>query len=79
MNYDLSEDPEYPEDVFRDLSANCMDLLINVGLMNTIREHWPEHVQENWTEKMQSMNMWIHQQIEEVQTFAEAFDEGEES
>ena len=45
-----------------------------MGLFSAVSSHWPEHVQRNWEERLKSTNEWLHSQIEEVQSFAEAFD-----
>lgn len=60
---------------FRELAADAVELLIHVGLMNSVAAQWPEEVQRNWTQKMGIMREWIKDQVVEVQQFTEAYDD----
>jgi len=67
-------DDDYQEELFKDVCSTAMELCVNMGLFSAVSSHWPEHVQRNWEERLKSTNEWLHSQIEEVQSFAEAFD-----
>jgi len=71
---DTEGSEEYREDLFRDLTHNVMELCIHVGLFNAVAAGWPEHVRENWIQRIQSQIEWVNKEIEEVQQFAEHFD-----
>jgi hypothetical protein len=43
--------------------------------MSSIANNWPDDVQENWSDKVDGMIARAEQDIQEVQQFAEAFDE----
>ena len=66
---------EYQEDLFRDLCHNVMEMCVHIGLFNAVAHAWPTHVQENWTARLQTQIQWVNRQIEEIQMFAEAYDE----
>lgn len=69
----LSDD-DYQQELFRDVCNTAMELCVNMGLFSAVSQHWPEDVRQNWEERMKATNEWLHTQIEEVQSFAEAFD-----
>jgi len=50
-------------------------LLLNLGLVASVIEQYPDHVQENFDELLGNIKEWSEQRIEEVQMFGEAFDE----
>ncbi len=59
---------------FSEVVLKLAELQVNVGLIGTIVETLPEHVQENWVERQEEIIRWAQTQIEEVQEFASAFD-----
>ncbi len=67
-------DDDYQQELFKDVCSTAMELCVNMGLFCTVSPHWPEEVRQNWEERMKTVNVWLHGQIEEVQSFAEAFD-----
>lgn len=71
-------DEEYQADLFRDFTHNVMELCVHIGLFQAVASSWPEHVQENWTQRLQDNIERVNQQIDEVQRFAEHFDDVEE-
>lgn len=62
---------------YRALVITAAELLVNVGLMDSVSSNWPEVVRENWEEKVDSLILRLQQEMEEVQSFAEAFDDPE--
>ena len=52
-----------------------MELLVNVGLIDSISQKWPQVVQDNWAERLENLDKQLQQEIVEVQNFAEAFDD----
>ena len=65
---------DYTEELFKDVCNTAMELCVNIGLFTTVASHWPEEVRGNWEQRLKETNEWMHKQIEEVQSFAEAFD-----
>jgi hypothetical protein len=65
---------DYEQELFKDVCNTAMELCVNLGLFTTISSHWPEEVRRNWEQRMKEINEMLHGQIEEVQSFAEAFD-----
>ena len=65
---------EYRDELFHDLQHNVMELLVNVGLFQTVADAWPQIVQEQWVMKIQAQVEWAQGEIAEVQAFAEYFD-----
>jgi len=53
-------------------------LCLNLGLVASVIDQYPEHVQEGFTEKLSLIKHYAEGQIEEVQAFGEAYDNGEE-
>ena len=62
---------------YRALCVTAIELLVNVGLMDSVSSAWPEQVQENWEEKLDTLILRLQQETEEIQAFAEAFDDPE--
>ena len=60
----------------RELAGDLMGLAVNVGLIWSVMPQLPEHVQEGFTEKIESIREWVRQQTFEVQEFGSAYDEG---
>ena len=55
-----------------------MELAVNVGLMTSISDRWPRHVQENWMEWIIDTEKLLRAKIAEAQSFAEYFDDRED-
>jgi hypothetical protein len=53
------------------------ELMVHVGLMDSVSRHWPEVVQENWAERLDTLILKLQRETEEIQGFAEAFDDPE--
>jgi hypothetical protein len=66
---------EYRDEIYHDLQHSVMELMVNVGLFNTVADAWPNEVQEQWVMKIQAQIEWAQSEIAEVQSFAEHFDE----
>jgi hypothetical protein len=65
-------DREYSE--FHDLCIEAITLTINVGILDSVSERWPEEVQERWVERMGEIKQRLSQEIAEVQEFASSYD-----
>jgi hypothetical protein len=52
---------------------------INLGLIASVIDQYPEHVQEGFRERLTLVREWAEQQTEEAQAFGEAYDEGEDT
>jgi hypothetical protein len=63
---------EYSE--FHELCIEAITLTINVGLLDSVSNRWPDEVQEAWIERMQQIRMRLSREIEEVQEFASSYD-----
>lgn len=59
---------------FQEIVHKLADLSVNVGLLDSVMDSYPEHVRENWAERKEGIVEWADRQIEEVQAFAEHFD-----
>lgn len=70
------EDPNEQtlQEKFEELQKTAIELLVTVGLFMTVVDAWPEHVQENFGEKIDYLTGNLQREIEEMQQFAEAFD-----
>ena len=62
---------------FRALVITAAELLVNVGLMDSVSQNWPEVVQENWDERVTNLIHNLQREMGEIQDFAEAFDDPE--
>jgi hypothetical protein len=51
------------------------NLCINLGLIESVIEQYPQHVQEGFIERLEMIEKWGEEQTEEVQSFGEAYDE----
>jgi len=51
------------------------NLLMNMGLVASVIDQYPPHVQENFKEKMGQIKAEAERLIEEIQMFGEAYDE----
>ena len=65
---------EGDQDHFQELCTSTMELLITVGLMDTVKEQWPEVVQMAWHERMYQLKHHMETQAEEAQQFASHYD-----
>lgn len=63
------------ESDFREVAADLAELMATVGLLDSICQTWPENVQENWQREKVKLRGQIQQRSEELQLFAEAYDE----
>lgn len=55
------------------------NLCLNLGLIASVIDQYPEHVQEGFTERLEMTQKWAEEQIEEAQGFGEAYDEETEA
>lgn len=62
---------------YRALVITAAELLVNVGLMDSVSQNWPPVVQENWEERLDFLIFKLQHEMEEIQGFAEAFDDPE--
>jgi hypothetical protein len=62
---------------YRALVITAAELLVNVGIMQSVADQWPLVVQENWEERLDSLILKLQHEMEEIQGFAEAFDDPE--
>jgi hypothetical protein len=51
------------------------NLCLNLGLISSVIGQYPEHVQEGFTERLIMIDRWAEEQIEEAQSFGEAYDD----
>lgn len=68
----MTEDEAFTQ--VRELAADCIEMLVNVGIIDSISERWPEAVQERWHERIDMLRQNINQTTAEVQEFASAWD-----
>jgi hypothetical protein len=54
-------------------------LSLNLGLVASVIDQFPENVREGFMEKLGIIKEWAEAQIEEVQMFGEAYDDGEDA
>ena len=54
------------------------NLCINLGLIASVIDQYPEHVQEGFIERLIMIDRWAERQTEEVQAFGEAYDAEED-
>jgi hypothetical protein len=71
---DLENIDEDFSDTLEGLHRSSIDLLVNVGIISSLRPRWPAHVQENWIRELQNMTEKMDDQIRNVQEFASALD-----
>lgn len=69
-----SDDAYGGDELLSEIATKAMELSVNVGLFNSVSPHWPEHVQENWRQRMGEVRADLQKHIDEIQQFAEAFD-----
>lgn len=71
----MPEDENAEVTQYQRLCYAAIELLVNVGLMGTIVEHWPLVVQENWEARIEGLIVNMEGATSEIQQFGEAFDE----
>lgn len=71
---DLENIDEDFSDTFAGLQKSAIDLLVNVGIISSIRTRWPADAQQNWVRELQNMTERIDDDIRTAQEFASAFD-----
>jgi len=71
----VSERPiEYEASPFENVVLALARLQLNAGLIDAIAFNFPEEVQRNWEEKLELLCQKCYAEIEEIQSFAEAYD-----
>jgi len=50
------------------------NLLMNMGLVASVIDQYPSHVQDNFKEKLAGIRDFAEREMEEIQTFGEAYD-----
>ena len=70
--------PEDQHESYKEISITAVELAVNVGLMTSISDRWPRHVQENWMEWIIDTEKLLRAKIAEAQSFAEYFDDRED-
>lgn len=70
-----STQAEKREAAWRDLVTKLAELGVHFGLFNSVMGQFPEHVQENFLERMQRTTAEVDVWIGEIQEFASAFDD----
>ena len=68
---------EQNQELFRTLCAAAMGYCVNAGIISSIAGRWPEHVQNNWRQKLRTVTAELLRETKEVQDFAEAYDDQE--
>lgn len=69
---------EVPITRFRAVAIAAMELVIHVGLMDSVSSQWPLEVQENWEQRCERIVERLHREVEEISQFAEAYDDEDE-
>lgn len=59
---------------YAELCENAVALLVNVGIISSIRERWPENVQTNWVDEIQQMGEKLSDMTRVAQEFASGLD-----
>jgi len=54
------------------------NLCINLGLIESVIDQYPPHVQEGFAEKLAMTRDWAEKMMEEAQAFGEAYDDDTE-
>ena len=62
------------EDEFRELCGDVMEMVVTVGMVDSVSERWPDDVQESWAERVQMIRKSLQQHTEEVHQFATSYD-----
>lgn len=62
------------DDAFKALRESTIDLLINVGLIMTLSDKWPEEVQKRFAGKLDTVTGELRREMGEVQDFGQYFD-----
>jgi hypothetical protein len=59
----------------RQLASDCIEMLVSVGIIDSISGRWPPDVQEAWRQKLEGLRYNINATTAEVQEFASAWDD----
>jgi len=59
----------------RELAADCIEMLVNVGIIDSISDRWPPEVQDNWRQKIEQLRDNVNSTTAEVQEFASTWDD----
>jgi hypothetical protein len=62
------------EEQFNAMCVSLLNLMVSVGLMNSVMGQYPEEVQEAWGERMSEYEQWADRQTMEIQLYAEHWD-----
>jgi hypothetical protein len=52
-----------------------MDMLVSVGIIDSISPRWPDEVIEQWHDKIEAARLVVNRITNEVQEFASAWDD----
>lgn len=63
-----------PDTHFQALCIAAIELVVNVGIMDSISDRWPDEVKDNWDARMENLTERMQQETEEIQQFGVAFD-----
>ena len=63
---------EYNE--VRELAGDCVEMLVSVGIIDSISPRWPEEVIDRWHDRIRSIRRTVNRMTAEVQEFASAWD-----
>lgn len=71
------EGPPYDtrEEAFKALVVRLAELGVNVGILDSVMGHYPEHVREGFLEKINNTIDYLDRLTGEFQSFGEAFDD----
>lgn len=74
----MAEEQEEIDDEFstaqHDLNSAAIDLLVNVGIISSLRPRWPLDIQANWVREIQKMREDLDDACRNVQEFASSLD-----
>jgi hypothetical protein len=62
-----------------ELGHISIDLLVTINLIGSVIERYPEEIQDNFTQKVESLSKNLYRETEEFQSFAESWDDEVES
>lgn len=62
------------EEAFAGLRKSACDLLVNVGIISSLRPRWPIEAQRNWQRELENMTERMDDDIRTAQEFASSFD-----
>jgi len=67
--------PEETDNELQRTTWAMFSLCMNLGLIASVIDQYPEHVQSNFNERLVETREWAEKQMEEAQTFGEAYDD----